>query len=292
MFYDSGREVLLARGLVDHDGGRHRVAFLRPLSGRDEALLASTRFKQRGVLSQLLLACVERIGDYEELSLEHVSALTRGDRQRLTLAIRADLFGDRLSLVLTCANPTCRERADMDLEISQLALAADQAAPELLTVQTPDGAVTLREPLGADDEALPEGLADRKASAARLWSRLVVDLNGRGSLSPEAWQSLPAPTRQAVALGLAEQTSAPDLAFFSRCPSCAALLEFELDPLDLLRKELRFGGERLVAEVHCLAWHYGWAEAEILALPRARRFAYLELVRRQVEVRPLVERWS
>jgi hypothetical protein len=65
-------------------------------------------------------------------------------------------------------------------------------------------------------------------------------------------------------------------------------MEVELHPAELLARELRLGGDRLPAEVHVLAWYYGWSEAEILALPRTRRWTYLELVKRQVEGRPLI----
>ena len=34
----------------------------------------------------------------------------------------------------------------------------------------------------------------------------------------------------------------------------------------------------LLADVHRLAWHYHWSEAEILALPRGRRAHYLALI--------------
>jgi hypothetical protein len=49
---------------------------------------------------------------------------------------------------------------------------------------------------------------------------------------------------------------------------------------------------RLEAEVHCLAFHYHWPEADILALPRPRRWRYLELVRRELEGSPLLDGWS
>jgi hypothetical protein len=44
--------------------------------------------------------------------------------------------------------------------------------------------------------------------------------------------------------------------------------------------------------VHSLAFHYGWSEEAVLDLPRARRWAYLELLRNQLEGRPLVDLWS
>ena len=37
------------------------------------------------------------------------------------------------------------------------------------------------------------------------------------------------------------------------------------------------GSERLVADVHALAYAYGWREGDVLALTPARREVYLEL---------------
>ncbi len=45
----------------------------------------------------------------------------------------------------------------------------------------------------------------------------------------------------------------------------------------LLQEMLR-GARQVVEEVHALAFHYHWAEQEILALPRSRRRRYLDLI--------------
>ncbi len=111
-------------------------------------------------------------------------------------------------------------------------------------------------------------------------------------MSPEAWTALSPDTRGALAVALAEQGSALDLVFLAPCPTCQALLEIELDPMDLLVRELRHGADRLITEIHCLAWYYHWTEDEVLALPRPRRWRYLELLTRQVEGRALLEPWG
>jgi hypothetical protein len=41
--------------------------------------------------------------------------------------------------------------------------------------------------------------------------------------------------------------------------------------------------ERLYEEVHRLAWHYHWAEREILAMTHSKRRRYLALLRRELE---------
>jgi hypothetical protein len=289
MWVHSEEELLLPHGLYDESGVCHRAAVLRSLTGKEEALLASAR---RVELSALLEACLGRIGGYEQPSRTHVEALTRGDRDFLALRLRRSLFGDRVSLVVTCANPACGARADLDLEVEALAPEREQPGAEFLDIATPGGPARVREPTGADDRALARVGGSRSERAAELWSRLVLDLDGRGPLTAQAWLALGAPVRHSIALGLSEQSSAPDLGVVTACPSCSASMQLTIDPFGLLLRELRQGVERLIAEVHCLAWAYGWPEADILALPRTRRWGYLDLVRRQVEGRPLVDGWS
>jgi hypothetical protein len=43
---------------------------------------------------------------------------------------------------------------------------------------------------------------------------------------------------------------------------------------------MRRSASELYDEVHALAWHYHWSEAEILALPRVRRQSYMSRVDR------------
>jgi len=289
MWIHSEEELLLPHGLYDEDGVCHRAAVLRSLTGNQEALLGGAR---RVELSALLEACLSRIGGYEQPSRAHVEALTRGDRDFLALRLRRSLFGDRLSLVVTCVNPACSARADLDLEIDALAPEREEPSPEYLDVPTPGGLARVREPTGADDRALSRIGGSRNERAAELWSRLLIDLDGRGPLSARGWLELAAPVRHSIALGLSEGSAAPDLGVATACPSCGASMQLTLDPLALLVRELRQGSERLIAEVHCLSWAYGWSEADILALPRPRRWRYLELVRRQMEGRPLVDGWS
>lgn len=280
--------VTLPHGLYDEDGTCHRHAALRPLTGGEELLLAAGEGAPSAQASSALLAsCLARLGGFERVDAGLTAALTRGDRHHLALHLRGQMYGDRISLVVRCPSPGCAALADVDARISSLAPERPEPAPEHLVVDTPAGRATVREPTGEDDAALEKASVSRAERAAILWSRLV-ELDGR-ALSPSDWTALPAAARHAVALALAEGTSAPDLGLIARCPTCAAWLELELDPFALLARELRGGAERIEAEVHCLAFHYHWSEAEILALPRARRWRYLELLRRELEGRPLVD---
>lgn len=281
----SGRGVTveLPHGLFDAEGVCHRDAVLRALTGNEELLLSEPDADAR-VVSELLARVIERIGDYDRVDDEIATALTRGDRQALALHLRAALYGDRISLVVRCPNPSCAALSDVDLRISEMLPARAEARP-YLTCETPSGAAVIHEPTGADDEAIAALGGTRDERAAALWSRLVT-LDGR-RLSPDEWTCLPPATRHAIALALAADSRTPELVFLAGCPTCAAHLELVIEPFSMLARELRVGGDRLFAEVHALAFHYHWAEREILSLPRPRRWRYLELLGRELEGRPL-----
>ncbi|MGE6761878.1 hypothetical protein ACQKGO_27950 [Corallococcus interemptor] len=283
--------VLLPHGLFDEDGRCHRQGELRALTGREEWSLAQAggRPGPRAV-SELLAACLGRLGDYPRVDAALAACLTRGDRHHLALHLRARLYGDRVTLVARCPAPGCEAVADVDVRLSALSPERPLDAPEVLTVALPEGTAEVREPTGEDDAVLADAQGSRAERAALLWSRLVL-VDGR-ALTPSSWLGLPTRSRHAVALALADGTSAPDLGLLARCPKCSAWLELELDPFALLTRELRGGAARLETEVHVLAFHYHWSEADILALPRARRWRYLELLRNELEGRPLVDGWS
>jgi hypothetical protein len=283
--------VDLPHGLFDEDGVCHRTAVLRPVTGREEMLLAEAEAGAAPrALSELLAGVIDQLGEYDAVDLELAAALTRGDRQFLALHLRAALYGDRIPLIVRCASPACRELSDVDVRISEIAPEGTLPPRPAIECETPDGRAQVREPTGADDDAVGARGGTRGERVAHLWSRLVV-LGGQ-PLTPGDWSGLPAATRHTIALALADGTRAPELVFLARCPSCAAGLEIVLDPFALLARELRLGGDRLLGEIHALAYHYHWPESEILALPRTRRWRYLQLIGRELEGRPLLDAWS
>ena len=285
-------EVELRRGLIDETGARHRRAVLRPLSGWQEASLgASDHALDARAVHHLLAECIERLGGYQEVDTQHTAGLSRGDRERLALELRAMMFGDRLLISPRCPNPACAELADIDLSIRDILSEASDAEPEWLEADTPEGVAQFRPPTGIDDEVCEAYSGTRQDRIALLWSRLVYRVGDLTPVPPEVWLTLQPATRQVIALALAESQKGPDLCFVSRCPSCGAGMELDLDPFALLAREFRLGADRLLVEAHCLAFHYGWGEDQIFALPRTRRWRYLELLRNQLEGYSLIDTW-
>ena len=65
----------------------------------------------------------------------------------------------------------------------------------------------------------------------------------------------------------------------SPAPHAGATQQVALDPTEFLWEETRHAARRLLADVHELAWAYGWRESDIIGMSPARRAAYLGLVR-------------
>jgi hypothetical protein len=295
--------VALATGVLDGSGLHHRRARLRALTGRDEALLAEgPDGPTPDDVDALLAATVQRLGGYadDEVGPHLVAHLTRGDRSRLLLTLRATLAGTELRLATACPNPDCPEVPEVVLALADVLALPSPAGPggDAAVVATAEGSFRVRLPRGSDDAAAAAGAPARRPAV--LWARLVEraepDDDGDGAaparLAPDDWDRLAGSTRAALAAALADLREAagdPDLAVVARCPGCGAWLEIEADAADVLRRTTSTGTDRLLAETHCLAFFYGWSEDTILDLPRARRHRYLDLLRRQVEGRPLLD---
>lgn len=272
-------DVALAQGLVESTGARHRRARLRPPTGHVELDLAAGGAGSigRDESDELLAHCVERIGEFRTVTPALVAALTRGDRARIALVVRSLLHGDAVLLVIACPAAGCGALADLVLRTADLLRDTRGPQPLAISVATADCDVDVRPPTGDDDRAA--------GSDDELWGRLVS--RAGEPIGAAGWRALAPASAQRIAMALSGLDSCADLAFVSACPRCGAWIELELDPVDLLARTLATGEQRLLAEVHSLAFHYGWSETAILDLPRPRRFAYLELLRDQLEGRPL-----
>jgi hypothetical protein len=77
----------------------------------------------------------------------------------------------------------------------------------------------------------------------------------------------------------AMETMAPSLCtdLAGTCPECGAGVEAIFDPLHFTLRELRDQASFVYEDVCSIAHHYHWSEADILALPSARRTRYAEL---------------
>jgi hypothetical protein len=257
---------------------RHRVATVRALTGADEIAIATLETSSAAArVTALLARAVERLGPIQPVGSDVTATLTVGDREALVLHVRRLTLGDRLACMIRC--PQCREPMDLDLRVSDLLLPSTPDEPVEHELDLDDGGtayhVSFRLPTGADLEdaatvAARDGIAE---AARRILRRCVARVTCGGDTV-----SLPSRLERVVSTAMASRDPQAELMLRPLCPSCGAHFEALLDAASFLFDEIGARVRTLFGEVHLLARHYHWSEAEILSLSPARRHAYLSLI--------------
>jgi len=255
----------LPGGLVE-DGMRRRDWAFRPLSGALELALAEAgedaASTPQAVTRALCLALDRLAGG--AATPPRVAALCVADRQFLMRELDRHLGHSGGWFQAECGG--CGARFDFNLDYAELPVQeAGEGYPQA-QVDMNGRQLRFRLPTGADQEIL----ARLPETEARPW--LLRQL----ASEPDA---LRAPGQDLIAaVEAALEAVAPGIVLRvqTACPECGSGNEVELDPYRALSRR----GDGLLQEVHQIAAHYHWSEADILNLPRPRRQRYLQLIDR------------
>ncbi|KAM3090246.1 hypothetical protein ACKFKG_30105 [Phormidesmis sp. 146-35] len=157
-------EFQLPIGHIDEDGQLHKVAVLRKMTGREEAIMADKSNRNNGarMITELLSSCLVQIGTIEKPGNKIVQSLYSADRHYLLIKLREITFGSEIEGNYSC--PTCHTanvlRDDLtELEVTKL---DDGELPQDVVVELEDGYVdrdgevytsmVFRYPVGSDEE--------------------------------------------------------------------------------------------------------------------------------------------
>jgi hypothetical protein len=192
-------------------------------------------------------------------------ALSLGAAAGRLLALREATAGRRIAAVADCT--ACGLRHEVELDAAELRSPV-AAAP--LTVESGGWRALVRVP-NLDDAAAAASCADVEEAAELLRAGCILALEG-----PDGDQPPPA-LFLAIEAALDEAEPLADARLALACTGCGAEWEVGFDPAGFFAAEIAWIGQRQVAEIAALARAYGWSEAEILAIPPARRRAYRAL---------------
>lgn len=276
------------------DGVWRRDALLRGVCGRDEAYLAANA---NGVMTPaarmtgLLARCLASLGGIAPVTEADTRALTLGDREALLLHLRRLTCGERIASTLRCPAEGCGALMDLDLRVSELLVPAGEYedAGQELTVATAKGEWRIRFRLltGADQEAVallarddPDGAAE---AALRRCVESVTSPDGKERPDIGNAAAIPPEVQRELAAQLSALDPQAEIRLDACCPECGTTFPVLFDTATYFERELLGRQGSLLREVHTLAWHYHWSEADILALPRRRRRDYLTLIAEALE---------
>jgi hypothetical protein len=254
------------------------VVALRQLNGSEDLLLTEAARTQNGdvALALALAGRLARAVEGDPLDWENLSVT---DLDVLVLRLRQALIGDRVRADVACPAPACGRRIDIDFGIENFLV---HQAPEAGGAQERGWVVEpVDEPGWFSLAGAPEQSADNP-QPARVSFRLPTAADQRAVVGrPGAEEELAARCiRPATVLARVEAAMAalaPSLScdLEGSCPECGAMVTVHFDARWFCLRELRDRAAFIYQDVDILARRYHWSEAEILALPHARRAAYL-----------------
>lgn len=237
---------------------------VREPTGADELFVAETTLAPVPAVLEL----ARRVGGSAAGPLDW-PGLPATDLDAVALTIRQSWIGDAIRTDAACPGPGCRERIDVSFGIGDYLEHHRPRRPRGVTQAPDEGWFTLA---GATVRFRIPTVADLLAAAAGR--RPAETLSGRCIDAPEISRAL------ARRLDHALSSLAPSLddLLGGTCPACGQDVTMRFDPVAYTLTELRNTFSGIHWETHALAAAYGWPEATILALPRARRRSYASII--------------
>lgn len=237
-------------------------------------------------ISQFLTTVLARIASHtivhsDEKSVAQGLALVRelcvADRQFLLLQWRLLVAGGSAFEWLSAHCPDCAARYDFPLDWAELPVKpAGEHFPQITfslpSAENSGDEIQVRVPRGSDQEFIAQ-LTTRDPGLLRrqLLQRLIVQENSAALMNNISDENM-------VAIESALEQAAPEVAeqLQLSCPECGKQHLVQLDWYRGMHKPV----DELLDQIHQLAANYHWSEQEILALPQARRAAYLRRLER------------
>lgn len=169
-----------------------------------------------------------------------------------------------LDLHAACAAPGCGETFGFELPLDAL----PKPLPGPVHIALDGGrSVEMRRPLGDDLRRWRSARPATRRDAVRM----VLDSLCVAGAVEDA-------DAEAVAVALAEVDPLVDFEVQGFCPACETATTIAVDLESLVLARLAGRQRAIEDELHRLALHYGWTEAQSLAVPPARRRRYLDRI--------------
>jgi hypothetical protein len=200
-----------------------------------------------------------------------LAGLAIGDRDRALAEQRIATYGAVAPACVVC--PACSEGLEFRVDFAAvcgLGEPGDRGGSFVIEIES--FRVEFRLPSTADLLAITQNAAHGRAV---LIERIILVAEREGDrVSPS---SLPVSVIAALEAEIERLDPISDIRFGQTCPACQHRFVAPFDVARFCWHELDVDARRLLQEVDVLARVYGWSEAEILALSRARRSTYLEI---------------
>lgn len=252
----SEQRFTLPIGFVER-GHRRRAVHLRRLEGGEQQRLIDTALEGplEAAASRTLAIYVARLGERHDPEAADFDSLTFADRHSLIAHLLIVNQKPEISTVVDCER--CAAQLELALDLRGIRLRAHDPRRPLI-LRSKGEMRSIRLPAPHDLQSVKDPLD--VVAACLACSRDDA----------QRWQHL-------AERVFAAYDPLAQIEVTGRCTACGTLVS---SSADLVEKWLALVSRRaseLIGDVHALASHYHWSENDILALPPARREAYIDL---------------
>ncbi len=210
-----------------------------------------------------------------EMPWDDLADLPIGQRNKLLMAVREQIFGPSLPGVVQC--PACSASLEFVLDASTLQQTTPVEPARTIEHCCENGPVLRFRLPNSRDLAAILGSTDRSAARLLLVRRCLTSAGQTDEDGADHMEHLTDSGISTVAAQMAERDPQAESQLELLCPACGHSWQVAFDIASFLWAELSAQAKRLLGEVDALAHAYGWPEADILSLSAARRQAYLEM---------------
>jgi hypothetical protein len=216
-----------------------------------------------------------------ESNRQQLAELTIAERNLLLLHLRELSFGGTLQGFSICSR--CCARLEFAVPVAALIEHLKSQLSSDPVSWSDNGRQYQLRPVTTDD-LLAALAVPGTAEAQELLLKRCLTISRESSESEglsdctEPSDSISPATVPAMVAKFDQLHAAAELGCTVRCTECSNSEVLDLDIAQFLWLEARSAAKRLLAEIHELAWAYGWSENSILCMSPQRRNAYMEML--------------
>jgi hypothetical protein len=204
-----------------------------------------------------------------ESSRQQLAESPISERNLLLLQLREVTFGPMMSGLAKCVE--CSAHLEFAFDARTLAAQLEsQRARQSVGWSEGDRVYQLRA-VNSNDLIACLTLPTFEEAQQHLLSRCL-------SMSNQSSDQADPPPATAVMEKFEELHGTTELTLSVECPECCRSQLIDLDIGRFLWLEVRNAAQRLMYEIHVLAWAYGWTENSIASMNSSRRNQYLEML--------------
>jgi hypothetical protein len=209
---------------------------------------------------------------YPDMTLQDMTGLTVGERDKMLLRLREGIFGPRVLGLASC--PNCGEKLELSFEAADVPERDLNKSHRVESLTIDEFTVSFRLPTILD---LMQSTAHDVPTMRRELLHCCISRAEKSGSEFDA-DLLSDAVLEAVVERMEEADPHGDLQIGATCPTCHQENQLPFDIVSFFWIEIDAWARRLLGEVHLLARAYGWSEGDILAMSSMRRQIYLNLV--------------